>query len=256
MRALLKGLVIPGAVLMVWVLGSGLGLWNQYILPSPARTLETGYQMLAGGPLPKHVAVSLYRVFAGFGISFLIAFPLGVVLGMRSQLSSYFDPILEFIRHIPPLAVIPMLILWFGIGEVSKLIVIVLAAFFPIFLNTLNGVHYLDGKLLEVGRTFGFSSREQFLRIILPAALPYILVGMRLGLGYSWRALIGAELIAAASGIGYMILDAEQLSRPDIIVVGVLTIGILGSAIDYLFFKLTSMMTPWKAGEEAQYGGG
>ncbi|NPV93310.1 MAG: ABC transporter permease [Firmicutes bacterium] len=253
---MLKGLVIPGLVLLVWVLGSGLGLWNQYILPPPARTLEMGYQLVAEGLLPKHVAVSLYRVFAGFGISFLIAFPLGVVLGMRGRLSGYFEPILEFIRHIPPLAVIPMLILWFGIGEASKLIVIVLAAFFPIFLNTLNGVQYSDGKLLEVGRTFGFSPREQFVRIILPAALPYILVGMRLGLGYSWRALIGAELIAAASGIGYMILDAEQLSRPDIIIVGVLTIGILGSAIDYVFFKAAGRLTPWKASEEVQYGGG
>lgn len=256
MRVLLKGLVIPGIVLLFWFLGSGFNLWNPYILPSPVKTLETGYQLAASGVLLKHAAVSLYRVFAGFGISFVFAFPLGIVIGMNKKLINYFEPILEFIRHIPPLATIPMLILWFGIGEAAKLIVIVLAAFFPTFLNTLNGVLNADVKLLEVGRSFGFNAREQFLRIILPASLPYILVGMRLGLGYSWRALIGAELIAAASGIGYMILDAEQLSRPDIIIVGVLTIGILGSVIDFLFFKAAGCVAPWKSGEGVEHGWG
>ena len=148
--------------------------------------------------------------------------------------------ILEFIRHIPPIACIPMLILWLGIGESSKMAVIILAAFFPIFLNTLNGVINCDSKLLEVGDIFGFSIREKFFKIILPSAIPYVTVGMRLGLGYSWRALIGAELIAASSGIGYMIMDAEQLSRPDIIIVGIVTIGMLGYIIDLLFFSLTA----------------
>ncbi|MDD2554596.1 MAG: ABC transporter permease [Desulfotomaculaceae bacterium] len=252
----LKGLYIPVLILIIWCIGSNYKLWNSYILPSPDQTFQTGQKLIEKGILFKHVSVSLYRIFTGFFIAFLVAFPLGIVIGMRTKLLDYFEPILEFLRHIPPLAIIPMLILWFGIGETPKLIIIVLASFFPIFLNVLNGVLYCDGKLLEVGKSFGFSPGEQFLRIILPATLPYIITGMRLGLGYSWRALIGAELIAATAGIGYMILDAEQLSRPDIIIVGVLTIGILGSAIDLIFFKIANCLIPWKGGEKSQDGWG
>lgn len=251
-----KGLLIPVLILIIWFSGSYLNIWGSYIIPSPLKTAVAAEQLITKGILLKHVLISLYRVFAGFSLAFLLAFPLGIILGMNKKSLPFFEPILEFIRHIPPLAVIPMLILWFGIGETSKLIIIVLASFFPIFLNTLNGVVYCDNKLLEVGRSFGFSARDQFTRIILPATLPYILMGMRLGLGYSWRSLVGAELIAAAAGIGYMILDAERLSRPDIIIVGVLTIGVLGSAIDYIFFKAACYLTPWKDSEITQNGWG
>lgn len=133
-----------------------------------------------------------------------------------------------------------------GNREAPKIAVIILAAFFPIFLNTLNGVIGCDQKLLEVGHIFKFTAKEKFLKIILPSAMPSVIVGMRLGLGYSWRALIGAELIAASAGIGYMIMDAEQLSRPDIIIVGIMTIGVLGYLIDYLFFSLTGGMSGMK----------
>ena len=185
----------------------------------------------------------------GFTFAFIFAFPLGIILGMNGGLIAYFNPILEFLRHVPPLATIPMLILWFGIGETSKIVIIILASFFPIFLNTLNGVLNCDDKLLEVGESFDFTRREKFYKIILPAILPYVFVGMRLGLGYSWRALIGAELVAASSGIGYMILDAQQLSRPDLIIVGILTIGIMGSIIDYIFFRITEHFISWREGD-------
>jgi sulfonate transport system permease protein len=246
----LKGFYIPLLLLATWMIGSGFGFWNPYIIPPPAKVLATAQQLVLSGELFEHAAVSLYRVFAGFTVAFSLAFPLGVLVGMNRRWVPYCEPILEFLRHIPPLATIPMLILWFGIDETSKLVIIVLATFFPIYLNTVNGIIHCNPKLLEVGRSFRFSRRQQFGRIILPAILPYVLIGMRLGLGYSWRSLIGAELIAAAAGIGYMILDAEQLSRPDIIVVGILTIGILGSMIDYAFFRLTRFATPWGDGKE------
>lgn len=251
----LKALYIPLLILIAWIIGSGFGFWNSYIIPPPAKVLASGKQLIVSGILFKHAAVSLYRVFAGFAIALLLALPLGILIGMNRRWVRYTEPMLEFIRHIPPLATIPMLILWFGIDETSKLTIIVLATFFPIYLNTVNGIIHCDPKLLEVGRSFGFSRGRLFWRIILPAILPYILIGMRLGLGYSWRSLIGAELIAAAAGIGYMILDAEQLSRPDVIVVGILTIGILGSVIDHAFFRLTRHFTPW-GGDEAKHGWG
>ncbi len=131
--------------------------------------------------------------------------------------------------------------------------VIVLAAFFPIFLNTLEGIRQCDSKLLEVGKVFGFTPREKFLKIIVPAALPSVILGMRLGLGYSWRALIGAELIAASAGIGYMIIEAEQISRPDIVIVGILMIGIFGYMIDYAFLRFSRFMLPWNR-EKVNHG--
>ncbi|MEN6325411.1 MAG: ABC transporter permease [Syntrophomonas sp.] len=252
----LKGLLIPFVILAIWYTGSKSGIWNSFILPSPGQTFETGQYLITSGILFKHVLISLYRVFAGFALAFLLAFPLGIILGMKRKLIDYFELIIEFVHHVPPLATVPMLILWFGIGEISKLVVIVLASFFPIFLNTLDGVLRCDEHLLEVGESFGFAARDRFKYIIFPATFPYILMGMRLGLGYSWRALIGAEIIAATAGIGYMILDAELLSRPDIMIVGILTIGILGTLIDFVFFRITNLFVTWKEGEKTQNGWG
>lgn len=241
-----KGLFIPIVVIILWVIGSVSHTLNPFIIPPPSKVWQTAVGLTTNGILAKHISISLYRVFAGFLLTFAFAFPLAILVGLNRKLAPFIDPIVDFMGHIPPISCIPMLILWFGIGETSKLAVIVLATFFPVFLNTLNGVLNCPKELLEVGDVFGFNARDKFFRIILPAALPSIIVGMRLGLGYSWRSLIGAELIAASSGIGYMIIDAEQLSRPDIIIVGILTIGIFGYVIDYFFFKLTSYITPWE----------
>ncbi|MCC5910578.1 MAG: ABC transporter permease [Clostridiaceae bacterium] len=236
--------------MLIWTIGSALDLWNAYIIPSPIRVAQATLRLIESGMLFRHIVVSLNRVFTGFAVAFCLAFPLGIILGMKTKLIQFFNPMLEFIRHVPPLATVPMLILWFGIGETPKIVIIVLASFFPVFLNTLNGVLCCDKKLLEVGESFGFTSGEKFYKIILPATLPYIFVGMRLGLGYSWRALIGAELVAASSGIGYMILDAQQLSRTDVVIVGILAIGILGSVIDFLLLKLTEHLITWKEGDK------
>lgn len=165
MQRLIKGLIVPVLLLLVWYLGSSAGLWNSYIIPSPGKTLMTAKDLLISGVLIHHVLVSFYRVFVGFTLAFLLGFPLGILLGMKSELIDYLQPILEFIRHIPPLATVPMLVLWFGIGELPKLIVIILAAFFPIFLNTLNGVLNCDVRLMEVGDTYELSSLDKFLSV-------------------------------------------------------------------------------------------
>ena len=200
------------------------------------------------GLLLKHLSVSLKRVFLGFITSCCLAVPLGIMCGQSKRFDAYCWLLLEFLRHVPPLAAVPLIILWAGIGEASKLTIIVLASFFPLFLNTYSGIHNCDKRLLEVGQTLGFTLREQILRIRIPAALTSIVVGMQLALGYSWRALIGAELIAASAGIGYLILDAEEMSRPDVVIVGMLAIGIIGTAIDYIFLLLMRRVFPWQQG--------
>lgn len=240
-----RGLVVPVIVLFIWSVSSRLGVLNSFILPSPERIISTGIILLKKGVLIRHLGVSLLRVIGGFIIAFVMAFPLAVITGLNKKCHEYLEPTLEFIRHIPPIATIPLLILWFGIGESSKLAVIVLATFFPIYLNTYTGVSESSVDLEEVGMVFGYSKWDIFRRIIMPQAMVSVFTGIQLGLGYSWRSLMGAELIAASSGIGYMIIEAEQLSRIDIIFVGIFLIGILGQVIDLLFLKATDKYFSW-----------
>jgi sulfonate transport system permease protein len=239
-----KSLAVLAALLGVWALVSRAGLFSAYVLPGPGKVWKAFLGMAASGELLRSVLASLSRVLIGFGISFALAFGLGVAAGLFPRANPYYRHILEFLRHVPPMSLIPLLILWFGIGETSKIIIIVLTAFFPIFLNTNAGLAGCDPKLIEVGEVLGMSGAERFFKIRLPAALPSVLVGMRIGLGYSWRAIVGAEMVAAASGLGYMILDAQALSRSDKVIVGILLIGLIGFATDALFALAIRRLTP------------
>ena len=235
MKKFIKSTALILLFVFAWYIGSALSLWSAYVLPSPRRVGISLADMLQKGIIVKHVGASLGRVLTGFGIAFALALILGVIAGVRSRTFVYYRVIVEFLRNVPPLSLIPLLILWFGIGETSKIIIIVLASFFPMFLNIKKGLASCDARLLEVGDSLNFSMGKKFIRIMLPNALPDILVGMRIGLGYSWRAIIGAEMIAAASGLGYMILDAQQMSRSDKVIVGIVVIGLVGLACDWLF---------------------
>lgn len=222
-------------LLGLWFLVCHLKIWTEYLLPTPQKVWNSFYKMLISGELFLDIAISLKRVFTGFSIAFLLAFVLGMLASLKPALSGYYNYLVQFMRNVPPLSLVALLILWFGIGETSKTIIIVLASFFPMFLNISKGFTDCDKKLLEVGVSLGFTSKEQFFRIILPSALGDILVGMRIGLGYSWRAIIGAEMIAASSGLGHMILFAQQMSRSDKVIVGIFMIGLVGYGCDRLF---------------------
>jgi len=231
--------MIPLAVLAVlWQAASASGIWSAYVLPSPGKVVESLWRMVESGVLLKHIMISFERVLTGFLIAFVLAFLFGILAAARPGAGDYYNTILEFMRNVPPLSLIALLILWFGIGETSKVIIIVLAPFFPMFLNIKKGFTSCDRKLLEVGTAYGLGGGERFFKIVLPYALPDILVGMRIGLGYSWRAIIGAEMIAAGSGLGYLILDAQQMSRSDKVIVGIFVIGIVGVFCDKLFSAL------------------
>jgi sulfonate transport system permease protein len=242
-------------VTAVWSIGSAADLFNPYLIPSPWKVCGTAWKLVVSGSIFRHMAVSFYRVIIGFAITVCLAFPMGLLVGLNKTSRSIWEAPLNFVRHVPPLATTPILILWFGIGEASKLTVIVLAAFFPVFLNTVSGVANCDPKLIEVGKVLGYRPLDRLVRIILPAAFPSILVGLRLGIGYSWRALVGAELLAAAAGLGYMIIEAEQISRPDIVIVGIFTIGLLGLMIDVLFERMSNRLMPWYGGDKSYVQG-
>jgi sulfonate transport system permease protein len=188
---------------------------------------------------------SVLRVLEGFGLSAALALPAAALVSLAPRLSSALDPLLSFLRNIPPLALIPVLILWFGIGEGSKLALIVLASFFPVFMGAVTGLGSVDPRLAEMGRSVGLSRWGVLARVMVPESVPSVANGLRLGLGYSWRALVGAEMVAAASGLGYWILDAEQMARIDVVFAGILVIGLLGIALDRGALALASRLLPW-----------
>lgn len=224
-----------GVLLLIWYVVCRAELLSAYVLPPPSRVLQSFYKMLINGELWKDIYISFIRVMKGFSIAFVLAFLLGMVRALLPASERYYEYVVQFFRNVPPLSMIPLLILWCGIGETTKTVIIVLASFFPMYLNIVKGFTGCDRKLLEVGDMFGYSSGRKFLRIVLPYASADILVGMRIGLGYSWRAIIGAEMVAASTGLGHMILFAQQMSRTDKVIVGILVIGAVGYATDRLF---------------------
>lgn len=243
-----KQAAVPFALVCVYVLFT-LNKWvNPYLVPPPGQIVRAFFSMVLDWSLLNHILVSLRRVFTGFFITVSIAIPLALLFHFFSKLTVYFSGILNFLRCTPSLAMIPLLILWFGIGEGSKLALIILASFFPVFLNTLSGLQQVDPKLTQMGESLELSRHEQMAYILLPEALPTILTGLRLSFGYSWRALIGAEMIAASSGLGYLILDAERMARTDKVFIGILSIGILGLLMDLFSQKIVQKIFPWIGG--------
>ena len=238
LHKVLKPYYIFAVLLALWFFAARLKIWNAYLLPPPQKVARTFITMLQRGEIVDSIFVSLRRVLSGMSIAFVLAFCGGLLAAYRPSQSEYLRHITNFMRNVPPLSLISLLILWFGIGETPKLIVIVLASFFPMYLNISKGFLECDRKLIEVGKSMGFSGFKIFWKICLPYAREDILVGLRTGLGYSWRALIGAEMFAAASGLGYMIVYAQQMSRSDKVLIGIFLIGLIGMLSDWLFSLL------------------
>lgn len=222
-------------VFALWFLICRLEMFSTYVLPTPEKVFDSFLKMLVSGEIFEDVLISFTRVCKGFFLAFVLAFLLGMFRILVPASEKYYEYIVQFLRNVPPLSLIPLLILWCGIGEMTKTVIIILASFFPMYLNIVKGFTGCDKKLLEVGNAFGYSKLEKFRHIVLPYASADILVGMRIGMGYSWRAIIGAEMIAASSGIGHMILFSQEMSRTDKVIVGIFVIGVVGLVTDKLF---------------------
>lgn len=239
--------VVFAATACLWWAASAFGWINAFLLPSPQKVARTLIELAQSGALTKHTLVSLQRVALGYGMAVAIAVPLAVVFAFSTLVRNLLEPLLEFLRQIPPLALMPLLMLWLGIGETQKVGIIILACFFPIFLGVRGGIAQVDTKLIEVGRVCGLSRSDIMRRIVLPSSMPSLVVGLRIGLGYSWRALVGAELIASSAGLGYMIVDAENLARTDIVLAGILVIGVIGLLADLALKASIARAAPWLA---------
>lgn len=246
-RLNIPGMLVFILVILLWSITSASRIVSPFLLPSPATVLATGWETLCDGTLIHNALVSIRRILLGYALAVAVAVPLGLVFSVSSGLRKAFEPLLDFVRQIPPLAMMPLLILWLGIGEAQKIGVIVLACFFPIFLGVIGGIAQCDPKLIEVGRACDLDRFALIRRVVLPASLPSVVVGLRVALGFGWRAVVGAELVASSAGLGYMIVDAENLARTDIVLVGILVIGCLGMLADVGIRALIGRQAPWLA---------
>jgi len=206
------------------------------LLPPPTLVAREFWALLATGELFKHITASLSRVFAAWCLAGLVAVPLGLAMGRMPSFERAIDPLIELLRPISPLAWIPLAILWFGIGEFGKIFVVLIGTFFPTLISTVAGVKRIDPVLVQAGQVLGCTDRASlFHKVVLPAALPNIITGLRISFGTGWAAIIAAELVAARSGLGYLIANGMEILRADKVLVGMAVIGILGVAFDSLF---------------------
>jgi len=243
LRRVALGLLSAAIGLGVWV-----ALWRAGLngFPSPLAVLERAGDMARSGVLFSDAAASLKRVLIGFALGSLLAIPCGFVLGWYPTIRTIFDPYLQFFRMVPPLAIIPLSIVLMGIGETPKIFIIFLAAFLSAVVATLQGVLSVDRTLINAARVLGAKDFTVFLRVVVPASTPFILVGMRIGLGASWATVVAAELIAAQAGLGYRMQQAQQFYDLPTIFVDLLAIGLIGLAMDRLILLAERRLTRWQ----------
>jgi sulfonate transport system permease protein len=221
--------IVPLVFVLVWQIACVTGFVSARVLPAPSDVALAGWKLLLSGELVRNIWVSFWRAGIGFVIGGGIGFAFGLANGLSQLSNKLTDTTLQMVRNIPHLALIPLVILWFGIDESAKLFLVALGVFFPIYLNTLHGIRTVDPHLIEMGRIYGMSDRELFRRVIFPGALPSIFVGVRFALGIMWLTLIVAETIAASSGLGYMAMQAREFMQIDVVVLSILIYALLGS---------------------------
>ena len=265
------GMVVPILAIAVWQLVAGMGWVNEHVLPSPLQVWHrwvayllplqdyATYQSNNGGgklawafsgELIVDSLGSLYRVLVGFAVGAGLALPIGLAMGASRIAYVWLNPLFQLLRPIPPIAFIPLSILWFGLGNPPAVFLIALGAFFPVLMNTIAGVRQVDGIYLRAARNLGANGPTMFVRVILPAAVPYILTGMRIGIGTAFIVVIVSEMIAVNNGLGFRILEAREYFWSDKIIAGMITIGILGLAIDAGMSRLNNHLLRWHRGLE------
>ena len=242
----LLGFVIPVLIISSWLYATHFTDVSSSILPRITGVGKAYRETLNNGLLLKDLGISLVRVLRGYGVSILTGVILGTLMGMNKNAWHIFHGFTTSIRQIPNIAWIPLIILWFGIKETSKTVIILLAAFFPIMTNTLNGIASTPQSYGELAKLYKLNRWKTFTKIYLPHAIPNILVGLKLGLGSSWTAVVAAELIASSAGVGYRLSDARSLMRSDIVIAYMIVIGIVGVIMDKILSVIFSRITPWE----------
>ena len=259
------GLIAPAVVIALWQGAATLGWVNPQVLLSPGAVVHKWcesllplqpYDAAAGswlgwafsGALIGDAMGSLYRVIVGFVVGAGLALPLGLAMGAQPRVYAWLNPLVQLLRPIPPIAYIPLSILWFGLGNPPAVFLIALGAFFPVLMNTIAGVRQVDGIYIRAARNLGASGSTMFVRVILPAAVPYILSGVRIGIGTAFIVVIVSEMIAVNNGLGFRILEAREYFWSDKIIAGMISIGLIGLGIDVLMNRLNNHLLRWHRG--------
>jgi ABC-type nitrate/sulfonate/bicarbonate transport system permease component len=247
---LVRFIVLPALLIGAWEASARLGLLNPVFLPSPGRILVAAQLLLVTGELFRNIADSLQRIAIANLVAIATAVPLGFFMGLYRPFEEMMDGLVNLIRPIPPLAWIPLAILWFGLGEKSVVFITLISAFFAILLNTIAGVRGVDKSLIRAALSLGATRRVLITKVVLPATLPSLFTGLRIALGVSWMSIVAAELIASSSGLGFMINYYRELLRSDLILVGMLSIGIIGFVMDRGLLWLERRLLPWRVALE------
>jgi taurine transport system permease protein len=233
----------------LWYGLSSLNIVPPLILPSPVKVFTKLFDVIQNGyadnDLWTHIGTSLFRVFSSLAIATMFAVPLGILVSINDYIKSILDPFIEFYRPLPPLAYLPLVIIWFGIGESSKIILITLAVFAPIFLNTRAGVMAIPKERIQASLCLGASKWQVVRHIILPSAIYDILTGLRIGIGFGWTTLVAAEMVAAKSGLGYMVLTASEFLVTEVVLLGIFIIGLIAIATDVMMRVITKKVVHW-----------
>lgn len=243
--AVLSPWVLPLLVLVVWETASQAGWIAMRLLPAPSQVAAAFWASVQDGSLFYHAGISTQRALAGVAIGGSIGFVLGVLNGVWKPAETLLDSSMQMLRNVPHLAIIPLVILWFGIDEEAKIFLVAIGVMFPIYLNTFHGIRTVDKGLLEMARVYGLGRAALFWRVILPGALPSVLVGLRFSLGIMWLTLIVAETISASSGIGYMTMNAREFLQTDVVLLGIIIYALLGKFADVLTRALERRALAW-----------
>lgn len=267
LKTILHGALVPFVVVIVWEACARTGFVSEVLLPAPSAVAGKWWasllpgqaydpaaasylKWLFSGELIHDALSSLSRVLMGFLVGAGLALPLALMMGANARLYDLFNPLVQVLRPIPPIAYIPLAILWFGLGNPPAVFLIAIGAFFPVLMNTIAGVRHVDGIYLRAARNLGAGQWTLFTRVILPAATPYILTGMRIGVGTAFIVVIVSEMIAVNDGLGFRILEAREFMWSDKIIAGMITIGLLGLAIDTVMNRLNNHLLRWHRGLE------
>lgn len=243
--SILKGLALPVILIVLCELLVRSGVIEPYLLPAPSSLLQSLAELVEGD-LWQHIGVSTWRVIWGFAIGSGLGLIFAIFVGLNKQAEEFLEPSFSAIKSIPSLAWIPLLLLWLGIDEASKITLIAIGAFFPTYTNTVAAIQGVDRKLIEVAQVYRLKYWQQIQQIVLPAASPGILTGLRNSLSLSWMFMIAAELIAATQGIGYLLSDGRETSRPDIVIIAIILLAILGKVSDKLMKILETRLLRWR----------
>lgn len=243
--AALLGMILPVVLLITWQTLSTNGTFSASQLPTPGSVVNALAELLSRGTFWDHVAISLQRVLIGFGFGASFGIVLGSLVGLSATASRVLSPTIQALRAVPSLAWVPLLVLWMGIYEGPKITLVAIGAFFPVFTTVASGFAHADRKLVEVGRAYGLRGWKLVTGVLLPSAAPTIFAGLRLGLAQSWLFVVAAELIASSKGLGFLLIDSQNTSRTDILLLAIISLALLGKTTDYLLSLVEKRALRW-----------